>query len=395
MFGELWMQLRLRETDADDGSATFLPTIAATHAFDRTLWKRTNSTTARENHPTNELSSRDRVSVSHKMSSHHDEDLVELLDCGDVDHVNKHWLEWFASRTGIAGLHCTYIGVNSMMFTGEWKGAAVVAKLCHTTLADIEWRAVECLSPHINIVHFVCYMDLGSTKMIVMERLVPLFHVMSESTLSIDDCSFLANDAIVGMVHMHRRGYVHADIKLDNLCVRMCADGSMVCVFVDFGSCLPLGDTCVGRTHEYAPPSCFRSYDDGHIEYMPRTPLVFEDDMWSLAVLIMALLSKRQFTTLDIMRDRSSAMRELDVAFHARFGDDEPFEPWQHMIDLLLDGRRQELWDRVDAAAKEADGEAAKEAEGEAEGEAAKEAEGEAAKEADGEAEGEAEGEAS
>jgi serine/threonine protein kinase len=250
------------------------------------------------------------------------EDLVELLDCDDVDHVNKHWLAWFASATGIAELRCAWIGVNSMIFTGEWRGAAAVAKLCRAELADMECRAVARIGPHANVVTFLCCMDFGSTKMIVMERLVPLLHVVTASALSIADLSFLANDAIAGMVHMHRRGFVHADIKVDNLCVRVCGDGSMESVFVDFGGCLPAGDACVVRTRDYAPPACFRPREDGHIEYAPHTPSAFEDDMWCLAILIMMLLAHRQFTTLDIMRDRSGAMREMGVAFHERFGDD-------------------------------------------------------------------------
>ena len=139
---------------------------------------------------------------------------------------------------------------------------------------------------------FVCrtygYAENISKFYIIMEKAgnKDLFTFISENpTIFMENPSlfwFVASRVLQGMLHIHERGYIHMDIKPENICIVSCeADKITDVKIIDFGFSIKTGvkNDCCG-TANYMDPSIVCG--------MPASQ---KSDIWSVGVLFYAMLN--------------------------------------------------------------------------------------------------------
>jgi serine/threonine protein kinase len=93
---------------------------------------------------------------------------------------------------------------------------------------------------------------------------------------------FVITCILHGLAAIHHNGFVHCDIKPENVLIGLSPDGKIVtCVkIIDFGFSLPIGEIqkCSAGTHVYmAPEVAKRTYKDARL------------DTWSFGILMYAM----------------------------------------------------------------------------------------------------------
>ena len=119
-----------------------------------------------------------------------------------------------------------------------------------------EYRALSALQEHPHVVKVIWadrLTDADRTPYIVFEYLdgLDVSEMMEADTLSLDDCVRITRDTAEGLVHLHKSGVYHQDIKPSNLL--WTDDGVRI---IDFNVSVTADDTHIagGGTRRYIPP---------------------------------------------------------------------------------------------------------------------------------------------
>lgn len=184
------------------------------------------------------------------------------------------------------------------------KESAVLKKI-DNTISDIdeslnEIKVLKYLKDECSN-YILCYIDsltLGNYTYIITESLgnyITLFeYVKIINTQNIID---IVTNLITGLQHIHNKGVVHRDVKLENI---MIDTTTLQIKYIDFGmACLKNDFKCnqiIERgTYIYNPP-----------EYFWETTSSFENniegDIWSLGLSIFKLISKSHLYKLIVQR---------------------------------------------------------------------------------------------
>eukprot|EP01097_Dermamoeba_algensis_P007261 TRINITY_DN455_c0_g1_i5.p1 TRINITY_DN455_c0_g1~~TRINITY_DN455_c0_g1_i5.p1 ORF type:complete len:348 (-),score=76.83 TRINITY_DN455_c0_g1_i5:66-1109(-) len=150
----------------------------------------------------------------------------------------------------------------------ELKMFEVVKKNPHPNLVT----CVECMADKAHVIFIYEYLPMGS-----------LLHWLSLSNPPVSQVVELFFGIVKGICHLHRLGYAHRDLKLENICL----SGEGVPKLIDFDFC------CKWRANEYIDTYC------GSLHY--SAPELFlrlpyrgpEVDAWAAGVILFALLFRR------------------------------------------------------------------------------------------------------
>ncbi|GAA53826.1 serine/threonine-protein kinase MRCK beta, partial [Clonorchis sinensis] len=150
---------------------------------------------------------------------------------------------------------------------------------------------------------------------------------------------FYIAEMVLAINALHDLGYVHRDIKPDNVLI----ESSGHVVLADFGSCLKLGanglvqnNTAVG-TPDYISPEILRATEDGHGTYG------VECDFWSLGVVIHELLfGETPFYSENLVETYSQIMN-FEEHFHIPDDCPDVSENARDLIRRLICDRKRRL----------------------------------------------------
>ncbi|KAG5448738.1 Serine/threonine-protein kinase mrck-1 [Clonorchis sinensis] len=150
---------------------------------------------------------------------------------------------------------------------------------------------------------------------------------------------FYIAEMVLAINALHDLGYVHRDIKPDNVLI----ESSGHVVLADFGSCLKLGanglvqnNTAVG-TPDYISPEILRATEDGHGTYG------VECDFWSLGVVIHELLfGETPFYSENLVETYSQIMN-FEEHFHMPDDCPDVSENARDLIRRLICDRKRRL----------------------------------------------------
>lgn len=117
------------------------------------------------------------------------------------------------------------------------RGAAIMAKMSHPNIARIHDFGI-------------CPGPAGEELFLVMERLdgAPLARFIAQGPLDPTRAVSAAAQTLAALEHLHRKGYIHRDVKPANLFVTTLDDDSFVLKLLDFGIARP-----ADRAHPHDP----------------------------------------------------------------------------------------------------------------------------------------------
>ena len=155
-----------------------------------------------------------------------------------------------------------------------------------------EVHVLRALGIHSHIVQVTDVVDLVDATYIVMERvdgpeLADFIAVQPSGCVDPAFASRIFTQIAQALAHTHRRGYVHCDVKPQN--IRLNAECNRA-VLTDFGYALRIGTyTKVSRgTPTYAPPELLTGYCSDSIS--GKRPVCPGIDVWSLGVTLYHIL---------------------------------------------------------------------------------------------------------
>jgi serine/threonine protein kinase len=117
---------------------------------------------------------------------------------------------------------------------------------------------------------------------------------LKEKVYSLDKATTLLADVIRGLEHLHQQGYLHRDLKLQNI-LRSTIGGNEVCKLADFGFSKPqkdTGGTNLG-TEQFKAPEIFASEQYG-----------YSIDMWAFGVVLFFMLNREYPFSKDVLTQR-------------------------------------------------------------------------------------------
>ena len=104
--------------------------------------------------------------------------------------------------------------------------------------------------------------------------------------------------AAAALAEVHRAGFVHCDIKSDNLLVDACPGTSRV-FFIDFGMAWPVGETPpYFKKHQPGDHSCHPHYAP---EFYYGGPATTTSDVYSLGVMMTNLLTLDRYSDIEVV----------------------------------------------------------------------------------------------
>lgn len=118
-----------------------------------------------------------------------------------------------------------------------------------------------------------------------------LYKNIEANTLSLEDKKRIFENLIQQVAAVHEEGYLHRDIKPQNILLSSNPQGELTPILVDYGLSTPQSDRqellIFKGTPIYSPPECLRDYIQGSLTF-PVTPL---NDAWALGVTLYQLIS--------------------------------------------------------------------------------------------------------
>jgi len=157
---------------------------------------------------------------------------------------------------------------------------AFIKKLKSTT-ENISDAMNECailrkLQNHENVIELKqTYVDKSKIYVVYEDMLLDLFTLNSEIALSTEDTMFVFRDIVEGLAHIHQMGFIHCDLKLENIAVSY---GHRVKI-LDFDLARPHGGVyrdIIGTRVYQAPEMRNKSGWDGAIDIFSLGVVLFE-----------------------------------------------------------------------------------------------------------------------
>lgn len=152
----------------------------------------------------------------------------------------------------------------------------------HKTLIDGEIRAHRKLH-HANIVEFIKYFEDPENIYMILsictnKTLKDL--QKKQKTITLDECRYFMSQALRGVSYMHKAGYIHRDLKLNNILL----DDKMQVKIGDFGLAISIADSktkhkSICGTTNYLAPEVFQ-----------RKGFSIQSDIWAIGVVSISFI---------------------------------------------------------------------------------------------------------